>query len=805
MTRNEAALAARDIDPAALMRNALEFHLAERYDMARELYQELLTLEPTNAVAWHHLGLIEHAAGHHARAAELISRAVAFRPDYAEAYANLTAVLRTARQLDQALEAARKAIALNPNFAPAHSNLGNILEDRGELELALAAYLEACRLDPYFVEAHTNAAEILRKLKRHAEGLELCAAISAKRPEAAMPHFCAGNLRRDLLQLDEAAAAYRRALALRPVFVEALCNLGNMLLQRGDADSAIGAYRQAIALRPDMAELHCNLGAAYETARRVGEAIASYARALELDPDLIGVRTQLAYMRRCACDWSRIEEETELAGRIPHYRNPIPPFALLNMDLPAAAQRHAARLWAQSLHARPAFDQGQRECAQSNKIRIGYLSADFHRHATAHLIAELFERHDRSRFEIIAYSHGEDDGSEIRYRLGRAVDRFVDLHELDDRAAAQRIYDDRIDILVELKGYTQMARSEIAAFRPAPVQVNYLGYPGTMGAEFIDYIIADPITLPMDAQEFYDEKIVHLPDCYQPNDSRRRVADRTPPRAECGLPDTGFVFCCFNNSYKLTPKFFAIWMRLLAAVPGSVLWLYDANALVKGNLRKEAEKAGIDPARLVFAPRAGVAEHLARQRLADLFLDTLPYNAHTTTSDALWVGLPVVTMIGEAFAGRVAASLLCAAGLPELVTKTPAEYEALALKLAREPALLAEIRAKLNANRPTCPLFDCARYTRHLEAAFTRMWEIWTQGCAPQAFAVAPIEAPAPSLVRQALVEAPSVPAKIEVTPAMVEAGRLVLTELDLPDNQATSHSELVVRIYRAMQQARPK
>jgi len=357
-------------------------------------------------------------------------------------------------------------------------------------------------------------------------------------------------------------------------------------------------------------------------------------------------------------------------------------------------------------------------------------------------MAELFERHDRTRFEIIAYSLGRDDRSEMRYRLGKAFDRFVDLHDLGDMQAAQRIHADQIDILVELKGYTQHARSEIAAFRPAPIQVNFLGYPGTMGADFIDYIIADPVTLPMDQQAFYDERIVHLPDCYQPNDSRRRTADKTPSRAECGLPERGFVFCCFNNSYKITPKFFAIWMRLLAAVPGSVLWLFDANELVRGNLGNEARKAGVDPRRLVFAPRTGVAEHLARQRLADLFLDTLPYDAHTTTSDALWVGLPVVTILGEAFAGRVAASLLHAVGLAELVTHSLAEYEALALRLAIEPMLLAGVRRKLNANRLTHPLFDCARYTHHLEAAFTRMWEIFTAGGGAESFAVAPIAAP---------------------------------------------------------------
>ncbi len=752
MTRNEAALAATEnAEPSvtALTRSALEFHIAERYEIARDLYAQVLAQDPGNAVAWHHIGLIEHVSGNHAAAAECIDKAVACKPDYAQAYANLTAVLRAAWRFDAAIESAKKAIALDPSFAPAHSNLGNVLEDKGDLEAALAAYLESCRLDPFFVQGHTNAADVLRKLGRHAAGLKVCEAISTKRPDAATPYFCAGNILRDLLRPDESAAAYRQALALRPDYPEVHCNLGNILQHRGDIEGAIAAYRRAIALKPDMAEAHCNIGAAFETERRIPEAIDAYSTALALNPDLLGVCTQLSFLRRCACDWAGPPEaEADLAERIARYQNPIPPFALLSMEIAPATQLKVARLWAGSMRAKPAFVHRRPDPGGRGKLKIGYLSADFHRHATAHLMAELFERHDRARFEINAYSLGKDDRSEMRYRLGQAFDRFVDLHELDDMGAAQRINADGVDILVELKGYTQQARSEIAAFRPAPIQVNFVGYPGTMGADFIDYVIADPITLPMDQQAFYDEQIVHLPDCYQPNDSRRRIADKTPSRAECGLPERGFVFCCFNNSYKITPKFFAIWMRLLAGVPGSVLWLFGANELVRGNLQNEAKRAGIDPARLVFAPRTGVAEHLARQRLADLFLDTLPYNAHTTTSDALWVGLPVVTVIGETFAGRVAASLLHAVGLPELVTHSLPDYEALALRLACDPARLADIRRKLHANRLTHPLFDCARYTRHLEAAFARMWEIFAAGGAPESFALAPLaapEAPAPA------------------------------------------------------------
>ena len=370
------------------------------------------------------------------------------------------------------------------------------------------------------------------------------------------------------------------------------------------------------------------------------------------------------------------------------------------------------------------------------EIRLGYLSADFRDHATAHLTAALFAQHDRSRFEVVGYSLGADDGSAVRRRVVDAFDRFVDLHDLSSAAAAQRIHADGIDVLVDLNGYAQNGRPQILAQRPAPIQVNYLGYPGTMGARFIDYIIVDPVVVPMDQQAFFTERLVHLPDCYQANDSRRAMAEAAPSRAACGLPKHGFVYCCFNNPSKITPTIFALWMRLLLAHPGSVLWLLQSNLLMVSNLRHEAATRGVAPERLVFAPPLPLAEHRARHRQADLMLDTLPYGAHTTMSDALWAGLPAVTCLGDTFAGRVGASLLRAAGLPDLVTTTLADYETLARNLAARPQELAAIGERLTRNRATAPLFDTARFTRHIEAAYGRMCEMRRAGTAPRPFAV---------------------------------------------------------------------
>ncbi|WP_091681184.1 tetratricopeptide repeat protein [Methylocapsa palsarum] len=745
LTQRETNTTARPEDPSRAaeiqqdLANALEYYRAGRYGEAHRLYADVLAAQPDHFLCLHHLGLIAHQRGDHESAARLVARAVAAKPDYVEALSNLGAIFRALRRPDDSIAATRRAIDLDPNCAQAYSNLGNAFEDQGLLGDALDAYRRAAALNPRFVEAHANAANVLRKLNRPQEAVAVCEAIISQRPDAPEPYFNLGNVLRELCRPGPAIEAYRRAIALRPDFAEVYVNLGNAL-QDEEYEEASAAYREAIALRPAMAEAHANLGAALENLGRLGEAIDCFAAAVKLDPEMLPIRVWLQHKRRLVCDWDGIKnEEAELSALIAQNCEGVHPFAVLSMATTAADQLQICRSHAAAVSTRLEHFTPAREVYEGGrKLRIGYLSSDFCRHATALLMAELFERHDKTRFEIIAYSHGPDDFSALGARLRAAFDEFVDVRALSDDAAAARIHADRIDVLIELKGYTKGARTGISARRPAPVQVNFLGFPGTMGATFIDYIIADPFVLPFDQQEFFSEKIAHLPHCYQPNDTQRVISELTPTRAACGLPEHGFVFCSFNNTYKITPDFFDIWMRLLANIPGSVLWLLDANALVKDNLRKEAARRGLDPDRLVFAPKQASPEHLARHRLADLFLDTSPYNAHTTASDALWAGLPLLTYAGETFAGRVAGSLLRAVGLPELVTDSPAAYEAMALRLASAPGLLQTFRHRLLGNLRRTPLFDIEAYTRHLEAALTQMWETWANGGEPRAFAVAP-------------------------------------------------------------------
>jgi predicted O-linked N-acetylglucosamine transferase (SPINDLY family) len=524
-----------------------------------------------------------------------------------------------------------------------------------------------------------------------------------------------------LQRQEDALAAFLEAARLDPGSAEAHTNAGNVLAALGRHDEALAQLRQAAQAAPGLADLHFNLGAAQQRLKRHEEAIASFQAALDIAPRMPYALGHRVWNELSLCRWDAIGPGSAELRRQVRDGIPVAPFTLLAVSDDPQEQRQCAELHVRkSLPALPApLWRGERY--GHARIRVAYLSADYCEHATAYLAAGLFERHDRSNFETFALSYGPDDRSPMRSRLARAFDRFVDVRALSDAQVARLLRDMEIDIAVDLKGHTTEARLGILAHRPAPVQVAYLGYPGTSGAGFIDYMLADRFVLPQTERDCWTERIVYLPDCYQVNDSGCAIAEQTPTRAAAGLPEHAFVFCCFNNSYKILPQTFDVWMRLLRALHGSVLWLLEDNAGARVNLEREARARGVDPVRLVFARRLPHAEHLARHRLADLYLDTLPCNAHTGASDALWAGLPVLTCAGRTFAGRVAGSLLHAVGLPELVTRSLVEYEALALQLAGERGQLMQLRERLAANRASAPLFDTERFRENLESAYRGM------------------------------------------------------------------------------------
>jgi predicted O-linked N-acetylglucosamine transferase (SPINDLY family)/SAM-dependent methyltransferase len=723
-----------------------------RTDEAIDAVGKAIAARPGQAAAHFTLGNLLSRIGRHAEAERAHGKSVEIDPSLAAARTNLASARAAQGRLDEALATCQEAIALSPASAEAHATLGQIQQRQGKTDEALASYECALALNPGLALLHTEIGNILRLQHRFDEALAAHQRTLAVKPEAAEAWTNLALTFRDLGRHKEAYEAFQAALRHNPDSVEARCNLGVLLGTLGKHDAAIAELQRGIALRPRFALAHYSLGATYKAAGRLGEALGAYRQALACDPGLTAARFELCDLQRHACDWRGLDQaEAACLDSVRASELRVSPFPALAMPTTPAEQLAHARIWARGADVAGAKAFGQyRNRQPGERIRIGYMSADYCRHATARLISDLIERHDRERFEIFAYCFSPDDGSDARQRLIAAFDQFVVIRHLPHAEAARRIHDDRIDILVDLKGYTLGSRTEILSYRPAPIQVSFLGYPGSMGASFIDYIVADPFVAPMAHQPHFDERIVQLPDTYQPNDRQRQIAEHTPTRAECGLPAEGFVFCAFNNTFKIGAEVFAAWMRLLARVPGSVLWLYEANDLCKGNLAREAALGGIDPARLVFAPKLPMEAHLARHRLADLFLDTLPYNAHTTASDALWAGLPVVTCAGDTFASRVAGSLLGAIGLPELVTHTLADYEALALRLARDPAALVAVRDKLARNRLTTPLFDTDRYTRNIEAAFMHMANLRAAGQQPQAFAVADLptsrDAPAPSL-----------------------------------------------------------
>lgn len=708
----------------------------DNLDEAMAAYQSAISVRREYAEAHNNVGVLLQIAGRLDEAASAYREAIALRPSYAEAEFNLGGVLHQKQDLDNAEAAYLRVIALNPRIAVVHNNLGTVLKDKCRPDRALAAFDDAIRLEPDYAEAFYNRGTLLQQQARLEEALASYGQAIELRKDYTDAVNNAGIVLQELGRTGDAVDLYRRLLERMPAHADACNNLGTALLAQGRADEALMAFEQALSQRPDFPEAFYNLGNGCRELGDLSGAIAAYRSALRLRPDYADAFCQLAYHRAQACAWDDYEADQDKLVSMVTRGVRVPPFYLLSTPASALDQLTCAEQWIGPIRSPPqaAFD--HQDFARKERIRLGYLSGDFHQHATAQLMAELFECHDRDRFEVFAYSYGPDDNSPMRARLVSAFDRFVDIRILSHREAARTIHADKVDILIDLKGYTHQARPAISAYRPAPVQVNYLGFPATMGADFIDYIVVDPFVVPASQQPFFSERLVHLPGSYQVNDRRREVASAGTSRQHWGLPTEGLVLCSFNNSYKITPVFFDIWMRLIQSVPGSVLWLLESNELVKRNLRSEAEKRGVDSGRLIFAPVVPLAEHLGRHRHADLFLDTLPCNAHTTASDALWAGLPVLTCSGETFASRVAGSLLRAVGMPELVTESSEQYEQTALALGRDPQRLIALRQKLRNNRDTSALFDLPKLTGNIEAAYARMWQTWLSGERPTAFSI---------------------------------------------------------------------
>jgi predicted O-linked N-acetylglucosamine transferase (SPINDLY family) len=684
----------------------------ERADLVRERARLEWTLgEPTAAAscrtalerapgdvaAWNLFGEILFKAGDGEGAEDAWRRALELDAENPESLFHLGNRLRE-RGDRAAISHYERALQRAPGHPGILNNLGLTLEAAGETERAEDCYRQVLAAESQHPDALANLANLLKSQKRYRE----------------------------------AVLAYERALAVRRDFpVEFWTSRAIALDKLGALSDAEASLREAARLQPERMRTHLDIGALCVVQGKFDEAEAPLARALELDPDSAYAVTMFTYSRMQRCVWEGLDERFAQLRRLLSdpargaEDNPVP-FPLLAMPLGPEIELAVARRLAQqiaaplaSVHLPPAAELRPRR----TRLRIGYVSSDFRDHPVSHLLLEVWERHDRSRIETFAYGLMPADKSAFGQRIESAFEHFVDCYEEGFEATARRIRGDGIDVLIDLNGYTTHARSELFALKPAPVQISWLGYLGTLGAPWYDYVLTDRFAGPPELQAQFSERFLYLPDCYCPSDTRREVAAVVPDRRACGLPERGLVFCCFNNSYKILPEVFALWMRLLSAVPQSVLWLAPGTASAGVNLRREAAARGVDPARLIMAARVSLPEHLARHAHADLFLDTTPYNAGTTANDALFMGVPVLSCSGTTLVSRIAGSQLHAAGLPELATTSLAEYEALARKLATEPALLARYRQRLAANRALSPLFDMTRFTRALDDLLCSAWE----------------------------------------------------------------------------------
>ncbi len=618
------------------------------------------------------------------------NRALSIKNTDQAIYCNLGVCYASKEDFENALEFYNKAIEINPNYAYSFYNIGNLFSQINELNSAIKAYKTCIDLDNQNSDAYCNLGNAYEKNK----------------------------------EKEKALNCYLKAIELNPNFSEAYCNVGN-IYSESDKNKAVEFYSKSIAINDKLTQPYVNRAFVYFGIKNYLSAIKDYEKAIALGRSEDFLQSSLIHFKQNICDWSE-ESRKEINLIYPSIANGkrvANPFDLLSVTDDSSIHEKASKIFSEKKYFRnKKIDQTKIRIEKTEKIVVAYFSSDFYEHATSYLFAELVELHNKNDFYIIGFSYSGKHNDSITKRFNDSFDEFINVTDLSDFDIAKLSREKKVAIAVDLKGHTFGSRLGIFNFQAAPIQLSYLGYPGTIGLPTIDYIIADKIVIPPSSNIHYTEKIVYLPNSYQINDSRKKISERIFTKSELSLPETGFIFCCFNNNYKITPTTFDGWIRILNAVEGSVLWLFEDNPTAAENLQKEAEKRGLKKNRLVFATRMPLDEHLARHRLADLFIDTFPYNAHTTASDALWAGLPLLTLMGESFASRVASSLLNAIGLPELTTRTQEEYEAKAIELANTPELLKQIKQKLASNRLSTPLFNTKQFARNIEAAYSAMY-----------------------------------------------------------------------------------
>jgi len=716
-----------------------------QFEEAAQLYAQVPPDDSHYPMALHHLGVLKYQAGDLPGALQLMQQTLRLNPQNSRAEANQANILFALGRPDEALAACDRTLAIDSQNAPAWNIKGCLLASANQHESAIKCWSRALEIEPEMAEAWVNRGMALRALGQNDRAIESLERALQLDPKNANVWFHHGEIEYALGRYGLALTSLERALEIMPEMIDAWINRGIALRVLGQNDRAIESLERAVQLAPQDANVWANRGAIEYALNQYDLALASLKQAVALGNDPFALSLLTDVSSEC-CDWRMCNKQLVALLQSLQEKNSglaykdISPFVLLRFPFSLAKLQGITEL-----HTAGSFETLQPTTSEMRarhigkprpqRLRIGYFSADFHNHATMYLMAELFEAHDKARFETIGICLGRYGGQPddaMRVRAKQAFDRFETAGDLDNDQLLRLARTLDLHIAVDLKGHTKDSRMGVFAQRTAPIQMHYLGYPGTLGMPgAIDYLVADRVLIPESSRPFYSEKIIELPDSYQVNDRQRAIDPVVPSRIELGLPENAFVFCCFNNNNKITQEVFSLWMQLLRDMPHSVLWLLASNDIAARNLKQAAQEAGINPARIIFAQRVKLPQHLARQAQADLFLDTWPCNAHTTASDALWVGLPVLTCMGETFASRVGASLLTACNLPELITSTPQDYLSRAKELAHDPQQLVAIRRKLQDTRMTVPLFDTVRFTRHLEKAYDMAWERFAQGLPP--------------------------------------------------------------------------
>jgi len=707
----------------SILQQGFQYTQEARFSQAKPIFKYVLKIQPKNFDALHAMGFISGIENNHQEAVYYSLKALKIKPDDLEVNINCARALHEVGKHLDSINYYQKAIFLNPNNNELWLGCGKSFQSLKNYEEAIAHYDKALSLNPDFAPAWSNKGITLYELKLYEEAIAHFDKALSLDPNLAAVWSNKGNALYELRCYEEAISHFNKALSLKPDFALALSNKGNALNELRCYDEAIALYDKALSVKPDYREAWSNKGNTLKFLKRHDESAKCYQKALELNIEDSYLQGQAHHQMMLGCDWTNYEKNiNELFYLVREGRKGGEPFGFQGIASSEELLKKCAEIYANDkFPALRNFSESSQH--KHHKIRIGYLGGEFRKHATAILMTRVWELHDKSKFEIFAFDNGWNDGSNYRQRIDEAFTNVFDISKTSDLEVVRLIQENEIDILVNLNGFFGEFRQRVFSYKPSPIQVNYLGFPGTIGSKYIDYIIADKVVIPEESKTHYVEKVLYLPNSYQANDDQRKISDRQFSRAQLGLPDDAFVFACFNNNYKITPFVFDSWMRILSLVHGGFLWLLADNPIAKENLIKEAVSRGIDSSRLIFAERMPIEEHLARHNFADLFLDTFPYNAHTTASDALWAGLPVLTLMGGTFPGRVAASLLSAVGLSELIANTQEEYEVMAITLAMNSKKLAEIKLKLAINRLSAPLFDTPLFTKNLEAAYVKMFE----------------------------------------------------------------------------------